>query len=105
MSKFVDGKEVFDCPDCLDTGWALVVDPERWNKHGRQLRPVAVICSCGCGAVAKQNRENKNRRKVAGITTRCVLFDFAASKADLTAEVVASREIRNRPNYEPAFYF
>jgi len=97
----IDGQTVYDCADCLDSGYVAVVDPRQWAK-GR-ISPVAVLCGCQAGRQRGEWRDNHEQNKVAWLTTRMVRFRPSMTREQCEAEIAETRAIERHPNYHPEF--
>ena len=95
----IESEPVYNCPDCLDTGFVSVVDPVYWPES---LRSVAVICTCSEGdskAAARGADTRFKRKRVARLTTRMVMFKPGMNRHEAEEGIAAAERIENRPNY------
>ncbi len=95
----IESEPVYTCRDCLDTGYASVVDPRYWPAS---LRSVAVICLCSAGqavAAAREKRTRTKPRAVARLNSRMVVFRPGMNRADAEEAIEEVKKIENHPNY------
>jgi hypothetical protein len=95
----LDKEPVYNCPDCLDTGYASVIDPRYWPQS---LRSVAVLCRCDDGDKRKTFRDNDKRIKrkpVATLSGRMAVFRPGMNRQDAVEAIAAAMAVENHPNY------
>ena len=95
----IESEPVYNCPDCLDTGFASVVDPVYWPAS---LRSVAVVCRCAEGdrrSTARDNDKRVKRKKVARLNGRMAIFRPGMNRTEAQEAIAEATRIENRENY------
>jgi hypothetical protein len=100
--RIIDGVETYRCPDCLDTGFVLVLSPA--SRSLQAAVSCVVACYCDFGDQEQAKRENARRNPLVRYdASRMFRLEDNLPPDPVAFDEWSREREKAAPNYEPAF--